>query len=919
MKYTCPLTAITLSLFGLALPVAAQQRALVPRWRAEVPGRIEIHGGQSPTRLVVKLGDEAGGRVVDDQLASAFVGPDLSVVTRYLGDLPGTRVERLIEHDDEVLAALREIGQTNTGEELADLSQYFVVSLRLGTTREQAREVLAELWSLPHVEEAWAMPLPAPPPFAPCAGATPLYESMQGYRGTVGADWAEGVAGADGQGIALVDLEYSWNLAGMFGETASHEDLATVTSQTPSVAIGSTSAWVDPFNDSNHGTAVAGIVAGDANAFGVKGIARGASFRVLAVNTTRGRRLAAAILSAVLEMKAGDVLLIEQQDFGPNYDFNANPPTQWGMVASEYYSDVFSAVRQATALGIHVVAAAGNGSQDFDDYSDGPPGSGTGDPTYIVFNPAVRNSRAILVGATSTGGILMSWSNRGTRLDTRAWGELIVTTGYGDLFDPSDSDRLYTETFGGTSGASAIASGVTTALAGVHRATYDAPMQPDAMRMFLRMGGTSLSTQVPTLYQGRDPSALYPGPTGGWGFFANTVRLLGDIDGDTVNDYLITAHKADRITPFTFDVGEVHAVSGRTGVRLYRIQGTLQGEWAGWRASAIEDVNGDGITDFILAHQVQPNGLVRVYSGANGATLYTIVGQANFYTGWSVSRIGDTNGDGTSDFAIGSAISNGSQDGETRIYSSSNGAFLRSLPSPATGAWFGEVVAAAGDINQDGFQDIVVGGSREASQAGAARVYSGVDGALLHTFSGDAAGDRMGSAVSGDGDANGDGYPDVIVGAPLDDDAGVDAGRVRVFSGLDGSVLHTLDGLGAGDEFGSAVSFIGDFDRDGFDDFAAGAYLANSGDGYARLFSGKDGSVLRTFTGGPGSTEWLGASVGPAGDLNKDGAADVIVGSAFHDSGHGRAVVFLGEAKSWRGFRSVGQRTGPRNNRDGQY
>ena len=138
---------------------------------------------------------------------------------------------------------------------------------------------------------------------------------------------------------------------------------------------------------------------------------------------------------------------------------------------------------------------------------------------------------------------------------------------------------------------------------------------------------------------------------------------------------------------------------------------------------------------------------------------------------------------------------------------------------------FGISVSGAGDVNGDGFADLIVGDQEDdnnGTRSGSARVLSGVDGSVLYNFDGDSADDRLGSSVSGAGDVNGDGFADLIVGAYLDDNNGVSSGSAKVYSGIDGSVLYTFYGDSSGDLFGYSVSGAGDVNGDGKPDLIVG-------------------------------------------------------------------------------------------------
>jgi hypothetical protein len=139
----------------------------------------------------------------------------------------------------------------------------------------------------------------------------------------------------------------------------------------------------------------------------------------------------------------------------------------------------------------------------------------------------------------------------------------------------------------------------------------------------------------------------------------------------------------------------------------------------------------------------------------------------------------------------------------------------------------------------------------------------------LYTFNGDSAGDLFGRSVSGTGDVDGDGFADFIVGAQLDDNNGDASGSARVFSGVDGSVLHTFSGDRFGDFLGYSVSGAGDVNGDGFDDLIAGAFGDDDNgnfSGSARVYCGQTGATLWTFFG-HAALDFFGVSVSGAGDV----------------------------------------------------
>lgn len=305
------------------------------------------------------------------------------------------------------------------------------------------------------------------------------------------------------------------------------------------------------------------------------------------------------------------------------------------------------------------------------------------------------------------------------------------------------------------------------------------------------------------------------------------------------------------------------------------------------------DMNADGYRDAIVGSHLDneggsTEGAARVYSGKDGSQLRVVVGSASYYFGFAVAGVGDVNNDGFDDFAVGAprdSTSTLSQHGLVRVYSGKGGPSLHNKVGAATDQMFGCSVAGVGDLNGDGFDDFAVGSADTdllSTNAGRVDVYSGATGGVLFTYSSAQAGSNLGFAVSSAGDVNGDGVLDVIVGSPVEDGAlGVDAGAARVYSGKSGAALQTFLGPSAGARFGESVSGAGDVNGDGIADVIVGAPRHTQGaafqTGMARVYSGA-GALLHTFTGTT-TNQSLGFAVAPAGDATQDGVADVLVGA----------------------------------------
>ncbi len=339
----------------------------------------------------------------------------------------------------------------------------------------------------------------------------------------------------------------------------------------------------------------------------------------------------------------------------------------------------------------------------------------------------------------------------------------------------------------------------------------------------------------------------------------------------------------------------------------------------GQSVSSAGDVNGDGYSDVIISAHRYDNGQNeegRVYvfhgsaSGLSSSPDWTAESdQAEAYFGHSVSTAGDVNGDGYSDVIIGARLFDNGQTNEGRafVYHGSSSGLS---PTPAWTAesdqgeaFFGMSVSTAGDINGDGYSDVIVGAPYYQSgvleeDEGAVFFYPGSSSGLSPTSTwsrqGNLAGANFGYSVSNAGDVNGDGYSDIIVGARYYSNGQSEEGRVYVYpgsnKGLQAAIwIKELDIANA--NFGYSVSDAGDVNGDGYGDVT----IAAPGTALAYVYHGS--------SSGPGSSAaWTGTGascVSSAGDANGDGFGDIVTASAAYDNGQtdeGAGFVFFGSS-----------------------
>ncbi len=405
----------------------------------------------------------------------------------------------------------------------------------------------------------------------------------------------------------------------------------------------------------------------------------------------------------------------------------------------------------------------------------------------------------------------------------------------------------------------------------------------------------------------------------------------GDVDRDGLADLLIGAKGYDSYRGVAcLFLGPVSGTMGISSADAF-LRGQTQGDYAGSAVAAAGDVNGDGFIDLMVgAPNEETNGgagsayvvLGPVTGDADlGDVALKLTGEAeNDSAGTAVAGAGDVDGDGLDDLLVGadgedSAESDagaaylvfGSQLGsapDLQRLAAASAKLLGTSPSEKTGA----AVASAGDVDGDGLADLLIGAwsaDGEASNCGAAYFMLGpVSGELPLTAAdatllGEDTQDDAGQAVASAGDVDGDGLPDLLIGAP---DAGEDdceGGTAYLVLGLPSGTVSLSEaeavmfGETDGDQAGCAVAGAGDADGDGRDDVLVGASWAAGGGAAYLLLGPVTGTVHLAAAdaelSGEVSNDRAGSAVAGAGDVDGDGDDELLVGATYESSGGTRA------------------------------
>lgn len=433
--------------------------------------------GLQKDKIIVKFKEGTGVRggsgdffvKPESFFSQSFTLPNIELELVQLEDyvtLTGASFNSLFSFGEEALSQLKITGEQRSGKELADLNLYFEIPVPTWLSDSSTVSFVNFINSMPSVEIAYLNP-----EVSAAATDTPDFTPLQTFKAPapngMDIDYAHTFVGGKGEDVTFVDVEGAW--------VETHEDMPELFYQNG--IEKTTSNWI------NHGTAVVALIGAPANGFGIEGIAANA----LIGTESFDPGIAIAITNAALAVGNGGVILLEMQISGPTSLVCQSYYTEDNCdkyIPVEHQQSVFDAIQTATANGVIVVEAAGNGGISLED----PALNG-------LFDRSNRDSGAIIVGAGHSGQRTpMVYSDAGERVDVHAWGQNVMTAGYGSHYtksgDSGNQDFWYTSSFSGTSSASALTAGVVVSMQGIALAATGNYLTPEEMRSLLVQTGT---------------------------------------------------------------------------------------------------------------------------------------------------------------------------------------------------------------------------------------------------------------------------------------------------------------------------------------------------------------------------------------------------------------------------------------------
>ena len=363
-----------------------------------------------------------------------------------------------------------------------------------------------------------------------------------------------------------------------------------------------------------------------------------------------------------------------------------------------------------------------------------------------------------------------------------------------------------------------------------------------------------------------------------------------DVDGDGRAD--IAAGARFKLQQKTLQNGSAAVWSGASGALIRAWDGEWPDGLFGHWVMPVPDISGDGLADLIIAAPHAPvdgrmRGLLVARSPKTGKELWKRAETEGENLGWDLTLAGDQDGDGYVDLFVGAPSGDS---GRVYLLSGKDGSVLRTY-SPREGAGsFGWYVARLDDLDGDGRPDLVVGAPFAADAGGAkvggAWVLSSASGRELFHWEGTDRRGGFGGVVAAAGDLDGDGKGEIVVAAPgTEDQTRTLPGELRIYSGATGKELRHWSGSQPGELFGRMVVAAGDLDGDAVEDLAIGApwHRRGSADrvGRVELRSGRSGKVLGELWGDEADC-WFGWHIRRAPDPDGRGRPALLISSLRH-------------------------------------